>query len=332
MDQRRETSYNPSGKWHIAHDTSRSMLSFNEEPVADKKLLRGAVVKLVMLTRFRPKFTPSQQYFLYGIACSFLLLGAWWSWEHTQLTLADLRPLLLALVVALALLGAFFSVMEYRLTYRHLVGQVPLWGSCMKVTALGSLANLLPIPGGVIIRLTALKKAGASVSKSSKALASVGLIWLGISLFVTGICLLPHQGVIGLLTISTGTAVYIFAILLTGISAPLNRQILAKLTLLECLVVLNAGLRTYIVLVALGIETTILQGMALVASGSIAVAAGIVPAGLGIRELIAASIGSQVGIGGGAAFLASALNNVISILILVPLLALAQFLRENSDE
>ena len=233
-------------------------------------------------------------------------------------------------VIVLALLGSVFSALEFRLAHEHLVGHLPSWSSCMKISVLGTLGNLLPIPGGTVVRVAALKNAGSSVPKSTKLLTAIGLIWLGLSLLTTGICLLPHIRNIGILLIFTGTLLYSFSVFLIGYKTSRKCRLLVALTALEFLVILNAGLRTFLVLISLGFHTSLFQSMALVASGSVAVAAGIVPAGLGIRELLAASIGTQVGIGGGPAFLASALNSAISILLLIPLFGLAQFLREKT--
>lgn len=71
-----------------------------------------------------------------------------------------------------------------------------------------------------------------------------------------------------------------------------------------------AGLRFFFVLVAFGFDVSIGQALALATSGILATAVGIVPGGLGLRELLAGAFAPLVALSASVGVLAAIVNRI----------------------
>lgn len=218
---------------------------------------------------------------------------------------------LLALVaLGFAPLTAVLSGVEYRLTAR-MVGADTSWRKALEISVASSAANLLPLPGSYLLRTAALRTAGADRRSSLSAPLSVGLAWVGIGGILGGSWLVVTEPTlfaalmlllgIGLLWLSAATAPH-----------EDTRSVVALrlIWLVEVTMTTVAGLRFFFVLVAFGFDVSIGQALALATSGILATAVGIVPGGLGLRELLAGAFAPLVALSASVGVLAAIVNRI----------------------
>jgi uncharacterized membrane protein YbhN (UPF0104 family) len=82
-----------------------------------------------------------------------------------------------------------------------------------------------------------------------------------------------------------------------------------------------AGGRLLLTLWGLGYSASVTQGVALSLAGSLGSAVGFLPAGLGVRELLAAGIGPIVGLPAAVSLVATAVDRVLGLVVLAAITA-----------
>src|SRR5262249_34455245 len=105
------------------------------------------------------------------------------------------------LLVLLGVIGVPLSTLvnaaEYVAAGRALGHRLgPLHAS--RVSTVASAANLLPIPGALVVRARALRGLGTNYKRSLSVLGSIGVIWLGTTGVLAGIVLLIDREHVGL--------------------------------------------------------------------------------------------------------------------------------------
>jgi hypothetical protein len=86
------------------------------------------------------------------------------------------------------------------------------------------------------------------------------------------------------------------------------------------------------VLLALDLDVSVGQAVALTLSGVIAAATGIFPAGLGIREAVAAGIASAVSLPAAVGFVATAADRIAGLLVLAVASAVVLVLKPSTTQ
>jgi hypothetical protein len=175
----------------------------------------------------------------------------------------------------------------------HVIG----WLASARLTVIAGAANLLPLPGGIVIRTQALRQRGSSYKHALAANAAAGLAWIGMgclaiaALFIAG----SDTRLVALLLVVAGVAALAgtFAIL-RSVDRSRSRRLLLQLVVVEAFTVLVSGTRIFLAFRMIGLTASAAQSVALTASQIIAAAVGIFPAGLGLREVLAGGIGSAV--------------------------------------
>ena len=207
----------------------------------------------------------------------------------------------------------------------HVIG----WLSAARLTVIAGAANLLPLPGGIVIRTQALRKAGSSYRHALAANAAAGLAWIGMgalaiaALFVRA----AHTRLAAVLLAVVGVGC------LVGVRAILHRidrstaaRYLMQLMVVEAATVIVSGARIFLAFRLIGLSASAAQSVALTASQIIAAAVGIFPAGLGLRELLAGGIGSAVNLPLSASVAATASDRIagqLGLAVLAGLLLLS---------
>lgn len=181
--------------------------------------------------------------------------------------------------------------------------------TCLRTSVVSTASNILPGPGGSLVRIAALSSGGASVSVATWITLISGLIWMIVALAAAGFVLLQYNaGVAGgfvaaAAAISIGVGVW-------ANKLGLRPEQVFVVAVVKAAVVAIESLRYYLALMALGIAPTFLQAIVL----SVATVAGaiiaIAPSGLGVREAAAALLAKAVALDPSAGFLSSALNRV----------------------
>lgn len=215
----------------------------------------------------------------------------------------------------------------------NLIGQQFSFSQAAEVTVIGSAANMLPLPGGTMVRVAALKIAGASLKRSSAVTLLVSGLWVGIAFIYSGIwiCSLEITSLQwGFLFIAGGIAAFLVCVVL---SIRLSKKpiVLGQLTLIKLALVVVDATRIFVCFLALGYSASYAQASALAVSSVMGAAVSVVPAGLGIREGVAALLGPVVALSAASAFLAASLNRIIGLAVIVPVALFLGLRRKRSS-
>jgi hypothetical protein len=273
------------------------------EPIIDLMALRNPAIRRAVLI----------------VAAAGFLVGIWLSFcaQPDILTRVEVIPLILLVAIAIPATLAL-NALEFLLSAR-LIGQQLPFRKSMEITIIGSVANMLPLPGGTMMRIASLKAEGASFMKSTSATLYVALIWCAVGLIYSGAWLaflgqkLPGIGlVIGGAAILTACVAATYRLL--GDVKFTGMIVGAKIIL-----VIVDAYRTYLSLLALGVIATFGQASVLALSSLLGASFSIVPAGLGVREGAAALIGPVIGVSAASAFLAASLSRILGMAVTFPM-------------
>jgi uncharacterized membrane protein YbhN (UPF0104 family) len=229
-------------------------------------------------------------------------------------------PVLVALLAAVPLTFVF-RALEFRATAALLGHRVKFW-TAAEVAVLASAANMLPIPGSVLVTIRSLSEYGTTRGGATKATASVGLLWVGTACLVSGTAiLLGPAPAFGGAVAATGVAVTVSALVL------LTRQTdrisaIAAIAAVEVGFSLVDALRFGLLLTALGVPFSLPTALGLSLANVFSVATGIFPSGLGIREAFSAAISPLLKLPAGTGLLVAVIDRVLWLLILAVLAGL----------
>jgi uncharacterized membrane protein YbhN (UPF0104 family) len=214
------------------------------------------------------------------------------------------------------------------------------WLDSSRLTVVAAVANLLPLPGGIMIRAQALRRRGSSYRHAFAANGVAGLIWIGCAAIAIAVLSAREVGdaaagwaVAALVT--TALCCLVGAAYLLRLTHPHNpRGIYLGLIAIEAGTVLISSARIYFAFRLIGLTASASQSVALTAAQIVAAAVGIFPGGLGLREALAGVIGAFVHLGAGPAIAASAADRVtgqVSLAIMGGILILLRLARPGSD-
>ncbi len=213
----------------------------------------------------------------------------------------------LALVTTPATVAANSSELR---TIAACTGTEISWTDAFTTSLVASLANLLPIPGAVAIRTTALVRRGAAFRAAAEANLLAALVWLGSTGLLAALALLTtsdrrHIGAALSMIAGGGTG-----LVLMRVSRLAGQRIASRLLLVEMTTVLISATR--VVLAFELIRKSIGFADAIVISSATVLAAlvGFFPGGLGIRELLSSVLAAATGTSGDAAILATVVDRV----------------------
>lgn len=262
---------------------------------------------------------PEAKRIILGIAALFLLIGTVVSLERNPEVLSNLdwRPLIFLVLVTVPATIALNAI-TFLLTGR-LVGREFGVLAATEISIIGTAANLLPLPGGALVRVAALKAAGTGYGEGTKITLVVAGLWVGVAfLFAGGWMLRLGVGLVAVLFVAIGLAAWLSCFVLVvrrcrGVRLPLS------LSLVKVALVTLDATRMFLCLSALGPPPLFDQTAALAVAGVVGNAVSIVPAGLGVREGVSAGLAPLVGLGAGMTFLATALNRLLGLITVLPI-------------
>ena len=199
----------------------------------------------------------------------------------------------------------------------------------MEVTIMGSAANMLPLPGSTMVRVAALKLSGAGIKHSTLTTLIVAIVWVSISFLYAGLMLstFHYDGLGEILSI-----IGLISLLVTSItvfSTQIKTVEYLKLIIIKLSLVSVDAVRIYWCFQVFDIELMFSQASAFVISSVLGSAVSIVPAGLGVREVVSAGIAPLVGLAPSAGFLTATLNRVIGLSALLPLAGVLIYLERK---
>lgn len=263
-------------------------------------------------------------------AAAVLLFVATLAGAVVHLPRLDLRPSLV-LVVAAGALGVFgINVIEFQVT-GLLSGRPLQWTETIRKTLWATAANLLPVPGGPVVRLQAVADGPGGWSRAARSTLVPGVAWFAASFVAAGGALWALDSVV------LGTAAGLLGLAALPIAralVPAEKRSLrlgAGLSLLEAAFVAASTLRLVALFAALGYPVGPLPAVVLTTASVLATATGVFPGGLGLRELLAATAAPLLGLPPSLAVVVCALDRVVGLATLSALGVLHQVVAPELD-
>lgn len=251
---------------------------------------------------------------LWGLAVVVFVLAFVISLRAVPQVAVQLPWILFALAISPVIL--LLNGLEYCVAGR-IIGQRIKLPEALRVSVLSSAANLLPLPGAVLVRSHALKRRGVKYRSGFAATVSIGLAWLTMSLFLAALMLAKSADFLPALAFSAGGAIaFLGTIALLRSLATRPASAVLMVLGLETLFVIVTGIRLYSALRAVAVSATIAQGIELTVAGAVASAIGLFPGGLGLREVLAGALGPVIGLPPAAGVLGAAVDRLIGLCIL----------------
>ena len=212
---------------------------------------------------------------------------------------------------------------EYGVTARLLGHRVPP-ADAARVSVLSTAANLLPIPGAVLVRSRALRQRGTGIGAALSITTAIGVAWVGVNAVLAGgLQLVAGEPPLGAAVLAGGLVVLVLAGLWAARTrgVVLRRADVGTVLVVEVVAVLVAAARLQLALWGLGYSPEVSQSLSLSLAGSLGSAVGFLPAGLGIREVLAAGIGPLVGLPAAVSLVATAVDRLLGLVVLAGITA-----------
>jgi uncharacterized membrane protein YbhN (UPF0104 family) len=220
-----------------------------------------------------------------------LVVASVWAWRaaHLSFSTIDWLPIAIAFFVA-APATLVLKMLEYDAAAR-LIGSRAGPRRALEVAVISSAANLLPIPGSLIVTTRSLSEQGATYGSAAVATSIPGLAWLGLAGVIGGVSIIvAGSWPVGLAILVGGLACLAVAGAMFRRTAPATGrpQLALRIVLIETSWIGLSGFRLWLVLRAIGVVGTPAQVLALAVAGAMSVAIGFFPGGLGAREALIA--------------------------------------------
>lgn len=241
-----------------------------------------------------------------------VVAAAVWSAIRLGISPADFSWPHLIGAALVSLLGPLISAAEYRAGLR-LVRRDTDMRTAVQVSVFGTLANILPLPGGFLVKLKAMTEHGARARSAAAAQFLVGLVWLAMSGVLVAIALPRWRLPVIAVTIALLAAC---AVLVSR--TRYSTRALVEVVGIEAAFLGSAAIRFYLMLAGLGVPVNGQAALALAASGPLAAATGLIPGSLGIFEAISAGLAALADIDPESGFLGALGLRVLTYLVLLP--------------
>jgi uncharacterized membrane protein YbhN (UPF0104 family) len=255
------------------------------------------------------------------VAALFFAGGLAWSVRAFPASLTELRLVPMLGVVLLGVpLTILLNAAEFIATADY-TRRRSTWAGAVEVTIIATAANMLPLPGGTIARVAALRSLGASVRDGVRINLLAAVIWAAIALMYSGAWMLAsgHKHY-GLAFGSVGAVSFLPTLAYIARTAG-SWNLALKFVFIRSSMLILDSVHLLLCLWALGVSASFAQAASLALSGVAGSAVSIVPAGLGVREAVAGALASAVGLSLSAGFLAAALNRMLGLITVLPVAA-----------
>lgn len=242
--------------------------------------------------------------------------GIVWALGETRVSLAAIDWGWMLALIALIFPALALNAIELRVTAQMLDREISL-GSAMQVTCWAMLANLLPLPGGAILRGAKLHSLGVGAGKSSQAIVAGGALWASLAVAVTLAAVLPWPfAVLPLAAALCGTAVSLVWLAKLGPASFALRLTMIRLALIGLTI-----LRIHVIFLAIGLPGSWMPAVAYSGVSVVGTLVGIVPAGLGVTEAMGSVLAFLIEASPANAFLALSINRVVGLVAALAVVA-----------
>ncbi len=243
-----------------------------------------------------------------------VVVASVWAWQSSGLAIGDIDwlPIVVLFLVA-APASLVLKALEFRVAAR-VAGQVAPPRRSLEVAIVSSAANLLPLPGSLLVTVRSLSEDGSTYGRAIAASAVPGFTWLGITGIVGGVAI-GIEGTLWLAIVVTtaGVGAGAGAAALFRSTAPHRGRgaLAAAIIAVEAGWLTISALRLGLAVSALGVSIDPTQAVALSVAGALTVAIGFFPGGLGVREALIAALSPLIGLPFDTGVLLGSLDRVI---------------------
>ena len=210
------------------------------------------------------------------------------------------------------------NALEFRLMARFAHHHPPVL-EVFQVTILGSAANLLPVPGAVVVRLANLRKAGVRVTLGLNLTAIIGITWVGAVCTLGGVVQLFSHTAFGVIVLAIGLGLLGIALVMLVRVVDDGTRVAgrgSRLLAIESGFVLMQAFRLFLIASALRFNVSYAESTTLVIAAVSAAAIGFLPAGLGVREAIGAALAPVVGFPAAVGLVITVVDRAINLVVL----------------
>ena len=245
------------------------------------------------------------------VAIVAFIFGAWAAWNSLDLGANSVNWWLLLVV---GLIGApasqFLNAAEYRIMSTSL-GTTASWRSSFLVTVAGSAANQLPVPGSFLVRTVSLTSRGVSASRATIMASVTAVLFLGAASTGVAVAALNDRVALVMLVALVAAAVcFAGGTLLAVRACAVDLTSVGRLVIVEVGLVIVASLRAWGFATALDLPGSVVQFVGLSAGAALSTTIGVLPAGIGLTELLTGGLASLVGLGASVGLLIAILDRV----------------------
>jgi len=262
---------------------------------------------------------------IFALAFAIFGTGLIFSLRDLRIGFADLhwRPLAILIFILVPCTIAYSAV---NMVLMARAAKVPMrFIDAVRVSAFAQVAEMLPIPGGAIVRTAALKEAGAGLAQSAGLILGFSVLWVVCAAFAAGMAMWD-QGWLPQMIAAFGLAA-IFVIV-AGLARSFNWSIALGALGLRVLGLALVAIRLACSFAIIGTAVSFSGAVLFSFAGVLGSAASLAPGGLGISESLAAFLAGSVAVAPAAAFLAQALNRLVGLALHL-LVALGFVLRDR---
>jgi hypothetical protein len=229
-------------------------------------------------------------------------------------------PLLLLVGIAGPLVTVLLNALEYVQQGRLVAKRIAL-PDALRVSVLGTAANLAPVPGSVLVRTNALVDEHTGVRAAASTTVTVGLAWLAAGALAAGV-LQPFadRALAGAVLAAAGVGLFALVYVFVRRAVPAHAvSHFGAIALVELATVAVGALRLAGFIAGLGLDVTAAQAVGLTLAGVVASATGIFPAGLGIREALVAAASPLLDVPAAVGLAAAAADRLAGLAVLAVL-------------
>ena len=268
----------------------------------------------------------------YGLALALLVFAGGLVWSVNSVPdLGDrirFAPLLLLLVIGAPVGTLLNSVEMYAIS--RIAGGPMTWRTSFEITVYTSAANMLPLPGGAIAKLAAMKVHGVGIARGSTMIVLSAAIWGGLAFLYSGGALLW----LGHGRVAAAFALAGLGLLLLGgfgFARFGKWRLVGVIALMRIVSFPLEAFRYMLALIAVGASVGFVQSSIFVVASFIASLVVFAPSGLGVGESTAALLSSLIGISAALGFVAAALGRVVRLTGLSLIVGALLLFRRSTD-
>lgn len=245
----------------------------------------------------------------YGLVGAFLLFGCGLYWAASSIgdvwSRLSINHLLLLLAIG-APVGMVLNSIEFYAMSRIAGGPVG-WRRSLEVTVYTSAANMLPLPGGALAKVAALKAHGVGLGKGSAVLLLTYAIWGGLA-FLYSACALWMLGEAGMAAAFVVPGIGLLATCVTVAARFSVWRLVAVVALTRMVSFPLEAFRYLLAMAALGTTVAFTQASVLVIASFIGSAVMLAPSGLGVGETVVALLSPIIKVDAAVGFVGAAVG------------------------